>query len=200
MCDSFASPRTVQPTRLLCPWDSPGKSTGVGCRFLLQGIFLTQGSNPGLVHYRRTLYRLSHQGGPSFCCTTTSISHISKWVHVSKIKWVKSLKWKSKKKKACIAFRWDTSLPYSKNHYGLSKILVRPDQRMRSLTEARDCDPLCSIYRGNLLRSGQRAACWIDFRIFLRLMMLMKHYRYLKLFPQLNPQRKSLCFSEIKSW
>lgn len=71
---------------------------------------------------------------------------------------------------------------------------------MRSLTEARDCDPLCWIYRGNLPRSGQRAACRIDFRIFLRLMMLMKHYRYLKLFPQLNPQRKSLCFSEIKSW
>ena len=33
------------PARLLCPWDSPGKNTGVGCHFLLQGIFLTQGSN-----------------------------------------------------------------------------------------------------------------------------------------------------------
>ena len=38
------------------------KSTGVGCHFLLQGIFPTQGSNPGLPHYRQTLYRLSHQG------------------------------------------------------------------------------------------------------------------------------------------
>ena len=37
-------------TRLLCPWDSPGKNTGVGCHFLLQGIFLTQGSNPSLLH------------------------------------------------------------------------------------------------------------------------------------------------------
>ena len=36
------------PVRLLCPWDSPGKNTGVGCHFLLQGIFLTQGSNPHL--------------------------------------------------------------------------------------------------------------------------------------------------------
>ena len=35
-------------SRLLCPWDSPGKNTGVGCYALLQGIFLTQGSNPGL--------------------------------------------------------------------------------------------------------------------------------------------------------
>ena len=37
------------PAMLLCPRDSPGKNTGVGCRALLQGIFLTQGSNPGLL-------------------------------------------------------------------------------------------------------------------------------------------------------
>ena len=36
--------------RLLCPWDSPGKNTGVGCHVLLQGIFLTQESNPRLLH------------------------------------------------------------------------------------------------------------------------------------------------------
>ena len=35
--------------RLLCPWDSPGKHNGVGCHFLLQGIFLPQGSNPCLL-------------------------------------------------------------------------------------------------------------------------------------------------------
>ena len=35
-----------EPGRLLCPWESPGKNTGVGCHVLLQGIFLTQGSNP----------------------------------------------------------------------------------------------------------------------------------------------------------
>ena len=42
------------------PWDSPGKNTGVGCHFLLQGIFLTQGLNPGLPHGRLMLYPLSH--------------------------------------------------------------------------------------------------------------------------------------------
>ena len=42
--------------------DSPGKNTGVGCHPLLQGIFLTQGSNPGLLHCGQILYRLSHQG------------------------------------------------------------------------------------------------------------------------------------------
>ena len=36
-------------TRLLCPWDSPGKNTGVGCHALLQGIFSTQKSNPHLL-------------------------------------------------------------------------------------------------------------------------------------------------------
>ena len=42
--------------------DSPGENTGVDCHFLLQGIFPTQGSNPGLPHCRQMLYRLSHQG------------------------------------------------------------------------------------------------------------------------------------------
>ena len=42
--------------------DSPGKNNGVGCYALLQGIFPTQGSNPGLPHCRQILYCLSHQG------------------------------------------------------------------------------------------------------------------------------------------
>ena len=48
-------PHGPQPTRLLRPWDSPGKNTGVGCHFLLQGIFPTQGLNRGLPHCRQTL-------------------------------------------------------------------------------------------------------------------------------------------------
>ena len=46
--------RGLQPTKLLHPWDSPGKNTGVGCHFLVQGIFPTQRSNPGLPHCRQT--------------------------------------------------------------------------------------------------------------------------------------------------
>ena len=42
----------LQPSRLLCPCDFPGESGGVGCHFLLQGVFLTQGSNPCLLHCR----------------------------------------------------------------------------------------------------------------------------------------------------
>ena len=45
----------------LCPWDSPGKNTEEGCHSLLQGIFLTQESNPGVLHCRKILH-LSHQG------------------------------------------------------------------------------------------------------------------------------------------
>ena len=47
--------------------DSPGKNTGVGCRALLQGIFPTQGWNPGLPPCRRILYHLSHQGSLVVC-------------------------------------------------------------------------------------------------------------------------------------
>ena len=51
----------LKPASILCPWDFPSKNTEVGCRFLLQGIFLMQGSNPGLLHARQVLYRLSHR-------------------------------------------------------------------------------------------------------------------------------------------
>jgi len=44
--------------------DSPGKNTGVDCHALFQGIFLSQGSNPGLPNWRQILYHLSHQGNP----------------------------------------------------------------------------------------------------------------------------------------
>ena len=59
-------PHGLYSARLLCPWDSPGKNTGVGCRALLQEIFLIQGSNPGLLHCRQIFffYCLSHQGSP----------------------------------------------------------------------------------------------------------------------------------------
>ena len=48
------------PARLLCPWDFPGKNTGVGCHFLLQGIFQIHGSNPCLLHWQADSLPLSH--------------------------------------------------------------------------------------------------------------------------------------------
>ena len=63
------------PTRLLCPWDPPGKSSGVGCRFLPQEIFRIQGSNPHLLHWQedsspsgKTLWYQVHGNNISFIC------------------------------------------------------------------------------------------------------------------------------------
>ena len=50
--------------RLYSLWNSPGQNTGVGSLSLLQGVFPTQGSNPGLLHCRQILYHLSHKGSP----------------------------------------------------------------------------------------------------------------------------------------
>ena len=55
-------PRGLQPARLFCPWNSPGKNTGVGSHSLLQGIFPTQGLNLHLPHCRQILYSLNHVG------------------------------------------------------------------------------------------------------------------------------------------
>ena len=53
---------SLQPSGLYSPWNSPGQDTGVGSLLLLQGIFPTQGSNPGLPHCGQILYLLSHRG------------------------------------------------------------------------------------------------------------------------------------------
>ena len=63
----FATPWTIA-TRLLCPWDFPGKSTGVLSHSLLQGIFPTQGLNLGLLRCKQFLNCGSHQGSPIIDC------------------------------------------------------------------------------------------------------------------------------------
>ena len=64
LCLTFCDPMDCSPPGSSVHGDSPGKNTGVGCHDLLQGIFPTQGSNPGLLYYRQILYHLSHQGSP----------------------------------------------------------------------------------------------------------------------------------------
>ena len=89
----FATPWTVESARLLQPWDSPGKNIEVGCRFLLQGIFPTQGSNLGLPHCRQTLYCLSHQGPAHsiqrYCIIIDCIPHTVHFISVTHLfcKW-----------------------------------------------------------------------------------------------------------------
>ena len=55
---------SLRPHSLYSPWNSPGQNTGVGSLPLFQGIFPTQGENPGLLHCRQILYQLSHKGSP----------------------------------------------------------------------------------------------------------------------------------------
>ena len=63
-CLSLWDPMDCSPPGFSVHGDSAGKNTGVGCHALLQGIFPTQGWNPGLPRDKRILYRLSHQGNP----------------------------------------------------------------------------------------------------------------------------------------
>ena len=63
-CPTLCDPMDCSPPGSSVHGDSPGKNTGEGCHILLQGIFPTQGSNPGLPHCRQILYCLSHQESP----------------------------------------------------------------------------------------------------------------------------------------
>ena len=68
---SAMRPHGLEPTRLLCPWNFSDKNTGVGCHFILQAIFPTQGLNPhllGLLHCGQILYLLRHQGSRVCVC------------------------------------------------------------------------------------------------------------------------------------
>ena len=68
-------PMDCSPPGLLCPMNSQGKNTGMGCHSLLQGIFLAQGSNLNLPHCRQILYHLSHKWS---LCTHTHTHNISR--------------------------------------------------------------------------------------------------------------------------
>ena len=70
-CPTLLQPQGQQPAMLLCPWDFPGKNTGGGCHLLLQLIFLTQGSNPRLLHWQADSSPLRHQGSPKPMIYTT---------------------------------------------------------------------------------------------------------------------------------
>ena len=76
LCDSMdcslpgSSVHGISQPRILdlYPWDFPAKNTGVGCHFLLQGIFLTQRLNPQLLHWQADSLPLHHQGSPDDLC------------------------------------------------------------------------------------------------------------------------------------
>ena len=73
---------SLQHHGLYSPWNSPGQNTGVSSLSLLQRIFPTQGSNPGLPHCRQILYQLSHQGSPKK--VLNSHAHTHRLTHTEK--------------------------------------------------------------------------------------------------------------------
>ena len=85
-CVQLSVTTKTQPTRLLCPWGFPGKVTGVSCHFLLQEIFLTQRSNPHLLHWQADSLPLSQQGIWRFqrwiwiaCVSVQLLGHVWLW-------------------------------------------------------------------------------------------------------------------------
>ena len=67
----------MRPHGLNSAWNSPGQNTGVGSLSFLQGIFPTQGSNPGFLHYRQILYQLSHKGSPGIYSKNVLLVHFA---------------------------------------------------------------------------------------------------------------------------
>ena len=88
LCPTLLWPCGLYPTRLLCPWDFPGKNTGVGCHFLLQGIPLTQGPNPHLLHAGGFFTTEPPGSGSTFCSFKIPTSH-------------RKLEWPSKWRRPC---------------------------------------------------------------------------------------------------
>ena len=71
---------SLGPHGLYSPWHPPGQNTGVGSRSILQGVFPTHGSNPGLPHGKQILYPLNHQGSPRILgCVAYPFSSGSSW-------------------------------------------------------------------------------------------------------------------------
>lgn len=82
----FSRSVVSDPLQPLCPRDSPGKSTGAGCRFRLQRIFLTQRSNLGLLHWHAGSLPTELRGKPkvvfNFCCIAKWLSYTYVYIHI----------------------------------------------------------------------------------------------------------------------
>ena len=92
LCPTLLPPHRLQSTRLLSPWDFPGRTTGVGCHFLLQGIFSNQGLKLHLLQWQAYSFLLNHPGSPYMylffssnscpscsCCSVTQ-SCLTLWI------------------------------------------------------------------------------------------------------------------------
>ena len=100
MCAQLC-PTLCNPTRLLCPWDYPGRNTRMGCHFLLQRIFLIQGSNPHLLH-------LLHWQADSYQCATCEAHFM--WVLLNNASQPLVKLIKLSLGKPCLSLSWEPAL------------------------------------------------------------------------------------------
>ena len=73
---NFLQPHGLEPSKLLCPWNSPGKNTGLSNLSFFQGIFLTQELNQGLLHCRKIFNQLSYQRSTYNATVLCLVSHV----------------------------------------------------------------------------------------------------------------------------
>ena len=136
-----------------CPWAFSGKNPGVVCHFLLQGIFLTQGLNPGLLHCRQTLYCV--RAATAFCSCSLDRGSVTKLHFYLMHMWmgsVGSLSLKKKKKKRILwrcpkSHRWKESCSVCGRGWGEcdptpSCLLYCTDKITRELNSANHSLPL----------------------------------------------------------
>ena len=95
---------SLRPNGLYSPWNSPGQTTGVASLSHLQGIFPTQGSNPGLSHCRRILYQLSHRGIVPPALLVLQLADGSLWNFSASINYASKYLYLSN----CVCFFWRT--------------------------------------------------------------------------------------------
>ena len=120
------------PHGLYSPWNSPGQNTGVGSPFLLQGIFPTQRSNPGLPHCRRILYQLSFQGSPTEPTGTCCAAHRTLFNVVWQPGWEEGLE-----ENGCMYTDDGVSLLFTWNYHSIVYQLC-PNKRQRAKKESSD--------------------------------------------------------------
>ena len=92
LCPTLCDRMDCSPPDSSVHGDSPGKNTRVDCHALLQGIFPTQGSNPGLLHCRGTLHHLSHQRSPYVCVCMYVCVYIYIYIYIYTVEYYSATK------------------------------------------------------------------------------------------------------------
>ena len=134
VCVTVAVCDSLQPCGLFSPWNSPDQNTGVGSLSLLQGIFPTRRSNPGLLHCRQILYQLSHKRSP----------RILEWgvnPFFSGSSWPRNQTVVS-----CIAGRFFTNWAVRESLIGINAIMKRHQRAHMTLLLCKDIGKKMAVY------------------------------------------------------